>query len=204
MNQGAIVYILLGIVVTIGGLGVNIPAGIFIAIIYWIFIPVFAFKDALNPAEHKTAVKTLVAGSAKICPKCKSSHILTSTDDHRQVTYHCKKCGYTWRKDNFQPTPFLKNDVQENISYVSKHTAPSVPPRLINCPACKHQISNQAVSCPYCGQPIAANSNRCPKCHSADIRKVDSFERSVDTYVWGLGSGKIGKSYKCNHCGNMW
>jgi len=29
--------------------------------------------------------------------------------------------------------------------------------RLINCPACKREISSQAVSCPHCGQPVNSN-----------------------------------------------
>ena len=45
---------------------------------------------------------------------------------------------------------------------------------------------------------------KCPKCQSTDIKIIGSLERSMSAYVWGLGSGKIGKQFKCRDCGHMW
>lgn len=96
-------------------------------------------------------------------------------------------------------------------------TAPTPPPiHLIDCPACGHKVSNYARACPNCGHPLtqAVPSNptpvyrdttpRCPTCGSTDIKKLDSLDRTISATFWGLGSGKIGKQFKCRHCGYMW
>lgn len=105
-------------------------------------------------------------------------------------------------------------------------TAPTPPPiRLIDCPACGHKVSNYARACPSCGHPIAdmpqvavpstpapapaiptprPTTPRCPTCGSTDIKKLDSLDRTISATFWGLGSGKIGKQFKCRHCGYMW
>lgn len=33
---------------------------------------------------------------------------------------------------------------------------------------------------------------------------IYSLERAASAQLWGVGSGKIGKQYKCNKCGHMW
>lgn len=96
-------------------------------------------------------------------------------------------------------------------------TAPTSPPiHLVDCPACGHKVSNYARACPNCGHPLtqAVPSNptpvyrdttpRCPTCGSTDIKKLDSLDRTISATFWGLGSGKIGKQFKCRHCGYMW
>ena len=36
---------------------------------------------------------------------------------------------------------------------------------LIKCPACQHDISDQAQSCPNCGHPLAKSTTKAPKKH---------------------------------------
>lgn len=50
----------------------------------------------------------------------------------------------------------------------------------------------------------AANAPRCPTCGSTDLKKIDALDRAISVSFLGLASGKIGKSFKCNHCGYMW
>lgn len=50
----------------------------------------------------------------------------------------------------------------------------------------------------------AANAPRCPTCGSTDLKKIDALDRAISVSLLGLASGKIGKSFKCNHCGYMW
>ena len=50
----------------------------------------------------------------------------------------------------------------------------------------------------------AANAPRCPTCGCTDQKKIDELERAITVSFLGLASGKIGKSFKCNHCGYMW
>ena len=115
--------------------------------------------------------------------------------------------------------------VVEHEKVKSTNINPSEQIHLIDCPACGHKVSNYARACPNCGHPIAdmpqaaASSNptptpaiptpqpttpRCPTCGSTDIKKLDSLDRTVSTAVWGIASGKIGKQFKCRHCGYMW
>ena len=48
-----------------------------------------------------------------------------------------------------------------------------------------------------------ANAPRCPTCGSTDLKKIDALDRAISVSFLGLASGKIGKSFKCNHCGYM-
>ena len=49
-----------------------------------------------------------------------------------------------------------------------------------------------------------ANAPRCPTCGSTDLKKIDAFDRAISVSFLGLASSKIGKTFKCNHCGYMW
>lgn len=120
------------------------------------------------------------------------------------------------------PTPSV---VVEHEKVKSTGINSSKQIHLINCPACGHKVSNYAHACPNCGHPIAdtpqvavpstpapapaiptpqSATPRCPTCGSTDIKKLDSLDRTVSTAVWGIASGKIGKQFKCKHCGYMW
>ena len=48
-----------------------------------------------------------------------------------------------------------------------------------------------------------ANAPHCPTCGSTDLKKIDALDRAISVSFLGLASGKIGKSFKCNHCGYM-
>lgn len=49
-----------------------------------------------------------------------------------------------------------------------------------------------------------ANKPKCPTCGSTDISKIGTLERGVSVAAFGLFSGKLGKTMKCNHCGYKW
>ena len=48
------------------------------------------------------------------------------------------------------------------------------------------------------------NLPKCPTCSSVNIRKIGTLERGLSASLWGLGSGKIGKSMVCKDCGYKW
>lgn len=120
------------------------------------------------------------------------------------------------------PTPSV---VVEHEKVKAASINPPKQIHLIDCPACGHKVSNYARACPSCGHPIAdipqaavpstptpapaiptpqPTTPRCPICGSTGIKKLDSLDRTVSTAVWGIASGKIGKQFKCKHCGYMW
>ena len=45
------------------------------------------------------------------------------------------------------------------------------------------------------------NKPKCPTCGSTNISKIGTFNRMLSTGFFGLASGKIGKTMKCNNCG---
>ena len=49
-----------------------------------------------------------------------------------------------------------------------------------------------------------AEHPHCPSCRSLNIARISNFERALSATAWGLGSGKIGKQYKCKNCGYKW
>lgn len=101
-------------------------------------------------------------------------------------------------------------------------TTSTTPPTLTTCPVCGGKVSSAAPACPHCGQPmkepeptpVAApqpvkpveekNVPKCPTCGSTNIRRVDGLERSMSFFLWGFGSRKVNKSYKCLHCDYTW
>ena len=42
---------------------------------------------------------------------------------------------------------------------------------------------------------------KCPTCGSTNLKKLDVIDRGLSFAVWGFGSKKIGKSFKCKNCG---
>lgn len=44
----------------------------------------------------------------------------------------------------------------------------------------------------------------CPYCKSTNVSKIGALSRAVSVGFWGLASGKIGKTHKCNSCGSTW
>ena len=45
---------------------------------------------------------------------------------------------------------------------------------------------------------------KCPTCQSTNISKIGTLNRMVSVGLFGLASGKIGKTHKCNDCGSTW
>lgn len=44
------------------------------------------------------------------------------------------------------------------------------------------------------------NGAKCPYCNSTNTTKITVAKRSVSTYLFGLGSSKVGKQWHCNNC----
>ena len=41
------------------------------------------------------------------------------------------------------------------------------------------------------------NIPRCPTCGCTNIKKLDSLDRGLSVFAWGLASSKIGKQFEC-------
>lgn len=47
---------------------------------------------------------------------------------------------------------------------------------------------------------IEESKPRCPYCNSTNLTKVSGTSRFASTLMFGIGSKKIGKQWKCNNC----
>lgn len=47
---------------------------------------------------------------------------------------------------------------------------------------------------------IEDSKPRCPYCNSTNLTKVSGTSRFASTLMFGIGSKKIGKQWKCNNC----
>ncbi|MGL6218680.1 MAG: hypothetical protein ACRC36_11635 [Lacrimispora sphenoides] len=45
---------------------------------------------------------------------------------------------------------------------------------------------------------------KCPNCGQVNVEKISTTSRAISVGITGLASDKIGKTYKCPKCGNMW
>jgi len=45
---------------------------------------------------------------------------------------------------------------------------------------------------------------KCPTCGSQNTSSISTGNRLASTAMWGMASGKIGKTKKCNDCNYMW
>lgn len=41
---------------------------------------------------------------------------------------------------------------------------------------------------------------KCPYCSSGNVTRISNIQRSLSTYLLGLGSSKIGRQWHCNDC----
>ena len=57
-----------------------------------------------------------------------------------------------------------------------------------------HAPSQRHVSKPQPNQP------HCPYCNSTNLTKVSGASRFASTLMFGIGSKKVGKQWKCNNC----
>ena len=220
-------FVLVGVLISVGAISAGMSSGatgwiiaIIVMLLYWVGVPKLLEKydDEYNsPDEQQNYQRNYYEKHPTEihCPKCYADirDLIGSKYDKNtgigMDAYKCRQCGeiYEFPKTyvNHNPTDSFAQGIYDESKKVA----------LIDCPACGHKVSNQAPACPNCGQPIkppevprpAATSTSkfcCPKCHATDYRKIDSLERAASAQLWGVGSGKIGKQYKCNKCGHMW
>ena len=48
--------------------------------------------------------------------------------------------------------------------------------------------------------PVQPNQPHCPYCNSTNLTKVSGASRFASTLMFGIGSKKVGKQWKCNNC----
>lgn len=68
------------------------------------------------------------------------------------------------------------------------------------------QEKYQAIASQESGEPWRTRymTTPCPHCGHYKVRWSKWEDKRLSIAFWGAASDKIGKSYKCEHCGEMW
>lgn len=64
--------------------------------------------------------------------------------------------------------------------------------------------SNAEFTAKFFAERNSVGLPKCPSCGSTNISKIGVGERALSVGMFGMLSKKIGKTHKCNNCGNMW
>lgn len=66
----------------------------------------------------------------------------------------------------------------------------------------KKEIKKDVIDCSSRSSPtpVQPNQPHCPYCNSTNLTKVSGTSRFASTLMFGIGSKKIGKQWKCNNC----
>lgn len=140
-------------------------------------------------------------GKHNICPFCNS--VLQESDWELKEA----RCCMEFERKNMEEDifrHFVKNNKNFNMEAYQNRLQISKEQE-------KHrereiEVTNRQIEAEWAARRAAeqANAPRCPTCGSTNLKKIDALDRAISVSFLGLASGKIGKSFKCNHCGYMW
>lgn len=134
-----------------------------------------------------------------VCPFC--GETLKNSDWSRRDMYAREEWELNWIKDDIDNRFVKNNPLIDQAAYQSRIQQENEQQKAAIKWAEIERQSEQAAARRAAEQ---ANAPRCPTCGSTDLKKIDALDRAISVSFLGLASGKIGKSFKCNHCGYMW
>ena len=142
------------------------------------------------------------------CPKCKSANIEYVKDRicldcgsawywHSSTSKKCIKCGSENTTDEIDDYNCKMDDYQllYNISHDGNFILQML--RLKNNDPIEYQLKMQQFKMT---QTNTSNQPHGPYCNSTNLTKVSGTSRFASTLMFGIGSKKVGKQWKCNNC----
>ena len=115
-----------------------------------------------------------------MCRECFEPQVFKP--EERNKKHICPKCGGElefWVTEDIDPTT---NKVKES----SFDNEKLIPDEITSPTIYDNILTKPVVVCPYC--------------QSKDVKKISGTSRTVSTFLFGLGSKKIGKQWHCNNC----
>ena len=143
-----------------------------------------------------------------ICPKCGETDTFSENETH-----YCRFC-----KTELLETKYT---TEEAFEHIKNGTLNDFEAKLFNeyvkdNPLYDHDEATRSYmkkqtdgqkQTAWLNQSKQEEDNKkphCPNCKSTNICKIGTVERGVSVAAFGLFSGKLGKTMKCNHCGYKW
>ena len=131
------------------------------------------------------------------CVKCKENLCNFASEDRNENIKNnkqCEHCGsFDFIKDDFLDKfyPDVKKGKEIRALYKSQEYYDYIDKKIKDY---KEKYAEEM------SKPIPKpeqNIPRCPTCGCTNIKKLDSFDRGLSVFAWGLASSKIGKQFEC-------
>ena len=145
------------------------------------------------------------------CPKCKSTNIECVKDRicldcgsawywHSSTSKKCIKCGSENTTDEIDGYNCKMDDylLLFNISHDGNFILQML--KLKNDDPIEYELKMAQFREIAERKKAEESKPRCPYCNSTDITKVSGTSRFASTLMFGIGSKKVGKQWKCNNC----
>ncbi len=143
-----------------------------------------------------------------ICPKCGETDVGFPTNEIHYCRF-CKTQLIETKYNTKETMEHIKNGTYSDFEarlfneYVKDN--PLYDPDEATRSYAKRQAAHQRQEAQYRQEREAADKTpKCPNCKSTNICKIGTVERGVSVATFGLFSGKLGKTMKCNKCGYKW
>lgn len=149
------------------------------------------------------------------CPRCGWTRIIVLNDRKDK----CRYCDHKLRDTNelyYEIKDIVNNsNIDNRHEYVMIHyvyRSPEYRKRYKDQREQKEKEeleeakrrSNAEFTAKFFAERNSVGLPKCPSCGSTNISKIGVGERALSVGMFGMLSGKIGKTHKCNNCGNMW
>lgn len=138
-----------------------------------------------------------------LCPKC-GGWCSASKDSKPNGDGHCSRCPGSLIETKYKLGEYLgclgytkvsRNTIYEEYVYNNEQYDPELIAEWDRRIRAGSGVATK---------PKEENKPKCPTCGSSDIVDINTLERGISVGLFGLFSGKLGKTKKCNHCGYKW
>lgn len=134
-----------------------------------------------------------------VCPKC--AWLTCGVPNTTEKCIHCQTIMLQTQYDYVTTSVSDDEKIREEYVYNNEMYDPKAKEQAeLNFQKMMNRIDANIAK----EQAIMANQPKCPTCSSTNVSKISTLNRAVSVGVFGLLSGKIGKSYECKNCGYKW
>lgn len=143
----------------------------------------------------------------KICPTCKKEKIKDGIYRNGYIDFYidtATKCPYghpiimtSMPDDDFIILSKISDSTDFYDAMIKLHDDDIIEYEL-KMSQFRSQVEAQEAEAER--KKIEDSKPRCPYCNSTNLTKVSGTSRFASTLMFGIGSKKIGKQWKCNNC----